>query len=69
LPIFCGRFIHARKVQKTRTDLFHAHFLIGQHAETPFELDGGNGLNLLQVERTRFEEWFWDAEFPTVATE
>jgi hypothetical protein len=41
----------------------------GQRAKPAFELDGRNSLDLLQVERARFEKRSWDVQFPTVAAQ
>jgi hypothetical protein len=43
-----------------------AHFLLGKNSKLALQLDGRNRLDLLQVECARFQEWFWNGEFPAI---
>ena len=45
------------------------HFLRGRRAQFAFQLHGRNGLNLLQVERARFQKWLRDRKLPAGAAQ
>ena len=45
------------------------HFLFRQRAELTLQLDGRDGLNLLQMERAWLQERLGNGKLPTVATQ
>ena len=69
-PLPCSMLLQVFQSQPIAQCGQHAfHFVRAQRAKPALELDRRNSLDLLQVERARFEKWFWDIQFPTVAAQ